>query len=255
MKDLPRRRASGSASDPIGSRTSFTAGLRAVLAASGIVIFATAVVSPVSGAPGPPISSPFFQTPPLDTASLAEGPYAQMLTLDRRGFLFIRVDVLTVRVRFDRATADRFRRLTESEMESEAVEDSVADAAARATDAFAEIVFHRTIRLDQFVDATRENLGHASAAGYISEEDAAAIGDALPGWFDFLEERRIRDGDRLLYRIRGDSLRTVYLDPGDEVLLDQTDVGPERRLAVLGGYFAPGTDFREGLIGSLTENR
>jgi hypothetical protein len=36
--------------------------------------------------------------------------------------------------------------------------------------------------------------------------------------------------------------------------LDQVDIGPERRLAVLGSYFAPESDFREGLVRSLFED-
>ncbi|HSM08267.1 MAG TPA: hypothetical protein VLA33_04535, partial [Gemmatimonadota bacterium] len=65
------------------------------------------------------------------------------------------------------------------------------------------------------------------------------------------EERGIRSGDRMLQRVRGDTLRTVYEGADGEVLLDQVDVGPERRLAVLGGYFAPGSDFRQGLVESV----
>ncbi len=55
----------------------------------------------------------------------------------------------------------------------------------------------------------------------------------------------------MYYRIRGDSLHTVYLASDGETLLDQVDVGPERRLSVLGGYFAPGSDFRDKLVDSL----
>ena len=73
----------------------------------------------------------------------------------------------------------------------------------------------------------------------------------MPVWFGFLEVEGASKGDEILYRIRGDSLRTVYRTVGQEVLLDQVDVGPERRMAVLGSYFAPGSDFRKGLIRSL----
>ena len=55
----------------------------------------------------------------------------------------------------------------------------------------------------------------------------------------------------MYYRIHNDSLRTVYLDSDGGTLLDQVDVGPERRLSVLGGYFAPGSVFRDKLIDSL----
>ena len=76
--------------------------------------------------------------------------------------------------------------------------------------------------------------------------------DSLPVWFGFLEERRIQDGDRLSYEIRADTLRTVYwgTDEG-EILLDQTDVGRQNVLALLGAYFAPGSSFRKKLVRSL----
>jgi hypothetical protein len=38
-----------------------------------------------------------------------------------------------------------------------------------------------------------------------------------------------------------------------ELLLDQTDAGSSPRLSVLGSYFVRGSEFREGLIGSLFE--
>jgi hypothetical protein len=55
----------------------------------------------------------------------------------------------------------------------------------------------------------------------------------------------------MFYRIRGDTLHTVFRSAEGENLLDQVDVGPERRLFVLGGYFAPNSDFREKLVKSL----
>jgi hypothetical protein len=38
-----------------------------------------------------------------------------------------------------------------------------------------------------------------------------------------------------------------------DVLVDQTDIGPERRMSVFGSYFAPGSEFRKGLTTSVLE--
>ncbi len=187
----------------------------------------------------------------MDTASLAEGRLAEMRTRYRPGFLFIRVDAVDVRVRFGPETVARFRSAVAEADGAEALRDSLARAAWRADDAFAELEFLRRVSLEQFLDATRENLDRAADAGILPEPDARRIAADLPGWFDFLRDRGIRDGDRLLYRIRGDTLRTLFLAADGDVLLDQTDVGPERRRAVLGGYYAPGSDFREGLLDGL----
>ena len=61
----------------------------------------------------------------------------------------------------------------------------------------------------------------------------------------------MREGDALLYRVRGDTLHSGYRAVTGELLLQQADVGPERRLAVLGSYFVPGSSFREALLDSL----
>lgn len=191
------------------------------------------------------------QEPALDTTSLAGGPYAEMEMVFERGFLFIRVDVLTVRVRYGDRTTARLREIWESHLPEAARRDSAARVAAEATDAFARIDFLRGISLRQFLDATRRNLGRAAEEGYVDPHAAGEIAEDLPGWFAFLRDRAIREGDRLLYRIRGDTLRTLFIGVEGDVLLDQTDVGPERRRAVLGGYLAPGTDFREKLLDSV----
>ena len=42
---------------------------------------------------------------------------------------------------------------------------------------------------------------------------------------------------------------------GGEMVVDQTDIGPERRLSLLGSFFVKGSDFRKGLVGSLPQGR
>jgi hypothetical protein len=185
----------------------------------------------------------------LDTASLAAGPFATMST--RLEKTIFRVDVLDLTLRFGPETAGRLETLVRARPPG--VEDSVARAAVETRDAFARIVFLREVRLGPFVDGVRENMRKAREAGILAPEAYDAIAAALPRWFAFLEERRIRKGDQILYRIRDDSLRTVFLGGDGHVWLDQVDVGPERRLAVLGSYFARGSDFRDGLVRSLLE--
>lgn len=185
----------------------------------------------------------------LDTASLSHAPWSTMETLLEK--TIFRVNVLTLTLRLGGDEADRLGSLLRGAGRSAALEDSVARVAAGATDAVARIEFHRTVSLGQFADAVGENLQRAAEDGFVSAADARRIGAAIPRWFAFLEERKIRDGDRILYRIRGDTLRTVFLSADGRVWLDQTDVGPERRLAVLGSYLARRSDFRDGLLRSL----
>lgn len=190
-------------------------------------------------------------TPPLDTASLAEGPYARMHMLWEKTFL--KVDVLTLDVRVGEETAARLGPLAGGRSYSKRLADSLAAAALDARDAFVRIRFERNVSLDQFLDGVRGNLRKARDAGIIGAATYDTISSGLPRWFAFLRERGIHDGDRILYRIRGDTLRTAFVARDGDVLLDQTDLGAERRLAVLGSYFVRGSDFRDGLIRSLPD--
>lgn len=214
---------------------------------SRISILAFVLSAPVIGSASPLPAQPA----PLDTASLATGRYASMEMLFER--TIFKVDVLTLHVRFSPEVARRLESLAKGRDYSDELADSVASVALEARDVWVEIEFQRGVSLGQFVDGVRENLEKARDAGIIAPGTYEMISENLPRWFGFLEERRVHDGDRILYRIRGDTLRTVFLGADGRMLLDQTDIGAERRLAVLGSYFAPGSSFREDLIRSLFE--
>jgi len=185
---------------------------------------------------------------PMDTASLSSGAQCCMQMLLEK--TIFKVDVLTLEIRFGQEDQLEISRLVSGRNYSRSA-DSVADIAVNSRDAFARIEFLRDVSLSQFVDGVREDLGHARDAGIIGRSDYEMISQNIPRWFSFLEERGIRRGDRILYRIKGDTLRTQYIGVDGGLALDQTDVGAERRLAVLGSYLAPKSSFRRGLIESL----
>ncbi|MFW6088706.1 MAG: hypothetical protein ACODAB_03065 [Gemmatimonadota bacterium] len=181
------------------------------------------------------------------------GSYGHMhMLLERTIF---KVDVLTLDVRLGPSTADRIEELLTKPGESAGLSDSVAVAALEANDVLARIEFHRDLGLERFLDGIRDNLRRATRAGFVTPAQFRRISDDLPHWYSALADRGIRSGDRMYQRVRSDTLRTVYVGADGDVLLDQVDVGPERRLAVLGGYFAPGSDFREGLVASVLDAR
>lgn len=178
------------------------------------------------------------------------------------------VDVLTLDIRLGTEAEARLDRLlgdgnaqTEDERAGAAAEgrdeadlpDSVAAVALDAREVLARLEFHRDVDLERFLGGIRDNLRRARAAGIVAADSYESISEDLPGWYSFLKDRGLRSGDRMFQRIRGDTLRTVYVTEDGETLLDQVDVGPERRLAVLGGYFAPGSEFREGLVESALD--
>lgn len=207
-----------------------------------------ALAAPVTAAAQPaPIEEPAVA---VDTSTLATDPQLPMeMLLEKTIF---KVDVLTLRLRFGQLTTARLRSLA-ADGPGEATADSIALAALEATDVWARLRFERDVSLSQFLDGVMDNLERAREAGIVSPSEVERLHRDLPRWFGFLDERRIRDRDQLWYRIRGDTLRTLYVGEHGEVLLDQTDVGRGARLAVLGGYFAPDSEFRDGLIRSLFE--
>lgn len=190
---------------------------------------------------------------PVDTAGLADGPYSRMSMLLEK--TLFKVDVLTLELRFGQASAMALQAATSKQGSRDATYDAVAGAALGATDVWARIRFERDISFKQFLDAARDNLQRAVDARLIDRQAFLDVSDGLPVWYAFLEDRRVRTGDEMHYRIRGDTLRTVYVGFDGEVLLDQIDIGPERRLSVLGGYFAPGSEFRRPLIHSFLFGR
>lgn len=185
----------------------------------------------------------------VDTTSLGDGPYAEMHTLLEK--TIFKVNVLTLDLRLGPEYAERLKRVVDQRAYSSSLADSVAAIAIHAKNAWARIRFVRNVSLGQFLGGIRDNMKRAREAGILSAADYAKIEGVVTEKFAFLQDRGIHDGDQLFYRIRGDTLRTVFKAADGRVLLDQTDVGPERRLAVLGSYLAPKSDFREGLIRSL----
>lgn len=220
---------------------------RRPLAIGSLVLFAV----PVALAQSPEVESRLSAAAPdlMDTTSLGHGPYSRMHTLLEK--TIFKVDVLTLDVHVGEEDAQRIERLIGGHGYSAELADSVASVAIQSRDAWARIEFLREVSLDQFVDGVKQDLGRARNARVIRDSDYRTIAEGLPRWFAFLEERRIQKGDQILYRIRGDSLQTRFRSAAGEILLDQIDIGPERRLAVLGSYFVRGSSFRDGLIRSL----
>ncbi len=162
-----------------------------------------------------------------------------------------KVDVLTLTVRIFGDRAEWIRQLVAMRSGANEVADSVAQLAIHARAATAEIEFKRGVSFNQFVNGIDDNLRKARDAGIIARNDYDLIAAGLPRWFGFLERDGIEKGDRITYEIRGDTLTTRYWTVNGDLRLDQTDVGPERRLAVLGSYFVRKSDFRNDLVGSL----
>ena len=180
---------------------------------------------------------------------LARGSSVQMQTLLEK--TIFNVDVLWLTLQLGGTTGERLRTISSERSLSDEVADSVASIAVDAECAVAQLDFVRDISRDRFLDGLRDSARKAWEASLLDEETYRFIEDASSEWYPFLRDRGVRDGDRMTYRIRGDTLHIEYRAPDGEVLMDDTDVGAGRSRSVLAGYFAPGSDFRDGLMEAL----
>jgi len=225
----------------------------------GLAAAIALVAGPVSTVAAPARSSPAAAEPGIaagtwlraapDTMDLATGPYSRMETLLER--TIFQVNVVRLTVRYDSATAARISDVVEGRDYSSSLADSVSAAVLGARRVNAYVQFVRDIGLDRFLSSVRDNMAKARDAGMLADSAFRRFEGELPGWYSELEGRGVLDGDVTEYQIRGDSLRVVYRSAAGDTLISRTDVGEQHRRAVLGGYLAPGVDFREGLIRSL----
>lgn len=186
---------------------------------------------------------------PFDPSGLAEGPFSEMSALLE--VTIFKIDVLTLTIRVNEATAERLRSLAEGRRYSEELADSVATVILDADDAWARQVFHRDVSLGRFAGGMRETGRKAAEAGFITQEYFEQFSENVPIWFGFLEESGAKKGDEILFLVRGNRLRTIYRTADGRVLMDEGAEGAEARRASIPSFFAPGTDFRKRLVESL----
>jgi len=198
-----------------------------------------------------PVSLMAAQRPLFDLGSLATGPFARMSTVYEKSFLFFSIDVLSLEVRFGSEVAGKVKSLVQNGDESSEIADSIADTAIHAQDAFVHIRFLRDISLNRFIQEARQSTKLVREAGIIDNPSYEHISKNLPVWYASLANRGIREGDEMFYRIRGESLRSVYLGVDGTIYVDQEDTGRLFPVAVLGGYFVAKSKFRKGLLQPL----
>jgi hypothetical protein len=180
----------------------------------------------------------------------AQGPYSAMhMLLEKTIF---NVDVLTVDVRVGRNV---HRRLVDvigtNQRYSEQLGERLAKVVLDTDDALVEVGYLRDISFKQWMEGVIENLDRAEAAQLITKEIRQRVQERVPVAFAAIKERGYERGDRLLYRVRADSVRMVVVSEKGKIYVDTTDVGKDAPRVVMASYFAPRSDFREPLLRSL----
>jgi hypothetical protein len=217
-------------------RRLFTLGATAVAG----VLAATSV-----HADGPP--------PSIDAADLAKGPYSAMHMLLQKTILNIKV--ATIDVRFDKATQARFAELARGQSYSDALSHQLAGTAFGAGRAVIQMQFVRDVPFNRWLGVVKDNLEQARKAGLIGKDLEQRVNQGLPEWFGAIKKRGYEKGDKLIYSITPDALRSVVVAANGQVLVDMVEKDPGGRRVVLASYFTVGSDFREPLLRSLLAGR
>jgi hypothetical protein len=190
--------------------------------------------------------------PSLESSDLAQGPYAYMHMLLQK--TLFRINIATIEVRVDKPTQARLAALASGKSYSDGLAEQLAEATIGAVRAVVQMKFKRDVSLDRWMGVVRENLGQARQAGLIDVGLEQKVSQGLPNWFSVLKSRGYEKSDRLIYEVSPDSLRTVVVSAGGQVLLDRLDREQGVRRVVLASYFAAKSDFREPLVRSLWDH-
>lgn len=191
----------------------------------------------------------------FEGSTLARGLYSSMKLLYRRNFFLFSFAVFEVEMRFGQDIVGGLEALAEGRMFSKSLEAQIANLALDAEDAFIQIEFKIAFGFSLFLREIRRSTREVYEFGAIDRDLYERIWNSLPIWYDFLRRRGVRRGDRMFYRIQEDVLRVVYEEADGHVLLDESYQEPYARRAVLGGYFAPTSDLRQGLVRSLFNHK
>jgi len=191
--------------------------------------------------------------PSLDSPELAQGPYASTHMLLQKTLL--KISVATIDVRFDKQAQGRFAELARDKSYSYALDAQLAPIAIEAGRAVVQMQFVRDVSLNRWMGVVRDNLEQAREAGLITKEIEQRVSQGIPAWFASLQDRGYQKGDRLIYAVAPDTLRTVVVSAGGQVLLDMVERDAGVRRVVLASYFAPRSDTRELLLRSLLETK
>src|SRR5262245_29460413 len=187
--------------------------------------------------------------PPMTGGDLGQGPFASMHMLLQKTVL--NINVATIEVRVDKGTQGRFSALASGKPYSRDLEHQLALAAIDAKHVVVEMKFKRDVPLSRWIGVVKDNLEQARKAGLITSAVEQRVGNSLAEWFGALKDRGYEKDDRLIYAVMPDSVRSVVVSKGGQVVVDRVDAGQEGRRVVLGSYCGARGELREPLLKSM----
>jgi hypothetical protein len=206
-----------------------------------------------AGAAGAGAANADGPLPSMNAPELAQGPYSSMRMRLQKTVL--NINVADIDVRFDKATQAKMAELARGKPYTEGLAHQLSLATLDAKNAMFQMTFLRSVPLNRWIGVVKDSLDEARAASLITAAMQKTVMDGLPQWFGALKDRGYEKGDRLMYAINPEGVRSVVASAGGQVFVDRTDKGHDGRRVVISSYFAPKSEFREPLLRSLVEQK
>jgi hypothetical protein len=187
----------------------------------------------------------------------APSPFARIQYKHERTFL--KVDVIQLDVTVADEVGREVDRLVaayhdvDSGPGAPALEDSIADAYLRTPSADVSMLFLRSVSHRQFTGGRDDALEVMVGEDLLTEEEAEALTEDTDQMFAFLRSAPLRSGDKIRYTVRGDTVRTRVIWEDGTVALDEVRTTRRHRLYTMGSLFAPGAEFRNGLLRTILD--
>lgn len=181
----------------------------------------------------------------------AQEPVVLEMLLEKTIF---NVDAARVRVEFGEESSEKLRELKRKHDSAEELERPLAQVASSAKNATIQMTFLRDVGFERFVSEIKDGVECAFESEMTSEEELNRVMEGVEKWFSSVKERGIREGDQLIYHAHPRKIRTVLKSKDGKTLVEQVDEGKAARVTLLASYFAPCSDFREGLAESLLDD-
>lgn len=164
-----------------------------------------------------------------------------------------KLDVALLTLRLGPETTSELEGLLRARGSQAMSEDELVELAVHTRNSSARLRFLRGIGFERFLDGIRDSLEAARRAGWVDQAFERTLSDGFPIWYSPLRDRGVKEGDAMFYFIRGDTLRTVFRTRDGRNVVDHVDVSSMAVLSVMGGFLAPESDFRDGLLDTLSQ--
>jgi hypothetical protein len=176
------------------------------------------------------------------SAGLGESPESVLSYLFEVSFM--KIDIAVVEAMLSQDAANEMNALAD---QKERVDQAAQLLFDTETIAFG-MTFQRDGGIGKFIKGIQVNLERAMKVGLITAEQHALVRDEFNALMEPHDERGAHKGDRLLFRIDPQSVRTIFLGVDDDLLVDSTSENEAWVRGIKGVFLGKDSKLRKKLI-------